>query len=520
MRKKHMLLVAIYVDEEHPIMNHFLRPFTDEIQNLYAKGIKWKPSNSSEVTSRFIVTTCSVDAPARAAVTCLNQFNGYYGCLYCYAKGRSLGPGKLVYPLIQSYKKERSDAELRIDMAYAFDKGETRHGVKNTSSLVALPEFNIPKGVIVDAMHAVYQGVVRQHTRLLLTKKKQPYYVGNPDSIKLIDKCLLAIKPPSCRSRKPRSISTYKKWKASEWRNWLDYGPVCLKDVLPEKYVNHFALLSEAIHLLNSDSITLADLDRCKILLKSYVKLFEEYFGLRNMSSNVHSMSHLVDVVRNWGPIWVHEASTFESWNRKIMEFVTSSFAQCNQIATRFLLQKFLINTSYDDTISSDTKKFIAKQLKIPIQERNINLKNSLIGLGKCTSRSPTEIERTILNQIGYDPAVMKCFRKMKLNGVRYVSHNEKNLKFCNSTIYDGNGSFGTIVTIVKFQNNDEVIGGMFIKRIQPVGSAFNTQYIHQVTRSNSLFFVKECMLIKPAVLIASSHNLYVIKQINCWETD
>ncbi|KAH0561076.1 hypothetical protein KQX54_012357 [Cotesia glomerata] len=290
-------------------------------------------------------------------------------------KGRSLGPGKLVYPLIQSYKKERSDAELRIDMAYAFDKGETRHGVKNTSSLVALPEFNIPKGVIVDAMHAVYQGVVRQHTRLLLTKTKQPYYVGNPDSIKLIDKCLLAIKPPSCRSRKPRSISTYKSGK-------LPNG------VIGWITVQIFWLTEYELQRAFDDSLS-----RCSEKL---------------------------------GPIWVHEASTFESWNRKIMEFVTSSFAQCNQIATRFLLQKFLINTSYDDTISSDTKKFIAKQLKIPSQERNINLKNSLIGLGKCTSRSPTEIERTILNQIGYDPTVMKCFRKMKLNGVRYVSHNEK----------------------------------------------------------------------------------------------
>lgn len=143
---------------------------------------------------------------------------------------------------------------------------------------------------------------------------------------------MLAIEPPSCRSCKPRSIRTYQKWKASEWRNWLDYGPICLKEVLPAKYVHHFALLSKVIRYLNSDSITSDNLDRCEMLLKAYIKLFQQYFGDENMTSNVHLMANLVEVVRNWGPIWVDEAFTFESMNRKIMNFVTSSFAQTDQV--------------------------------------------------------------------------------------------------------------------------------------------------------------------------------------------
>lgn len=105
MRKKHMLLAAIFVDDAHPIMNNFMRPFTIEIQKLFSEGIKWKPINEPEVTSRFIVTTCSLDAPARAAVACIKQYNGKYGCLYCYAKGKSVGRGKRVYPLSQCLKK-------------------------------------------------------------------------------------------------------------------------------------------------------------------------------------------------------------------------------------------------------------------------------------------------------------------------------------------------------------------------------------------------------------------------------
>ncbi|KAH0552471.1 hypothetical protein KQX54_010572 [Cotesia glomerata] len=149
------------------------------MDKLYLSGVEWISSDSLKITSRFIVTTCSLDSPARAAVTSLNQFNGFYGCLYCYAKGQSLRPGKFVYPLSQCYKKQRTDNELRDNMAYAFDNNKKRHRIKTIWSLVASPLFNIRDGVVVEAMHAVYLGAVRQHTRLFITSSKAEYYVGN-----------------------------------------------------------------------------------------------------------------------------------------------------------------------------------------------------------------------------------------------------------------------------------------------------------------------------------------------------
>ncbi|KAH0534876.1 hypothetical protein KQX54_009532 [Cotesia glomerata] len=49
-------------------------------------------------------------------------------------------------------------------------------------------------------MHAVFLGVVKHHTKLLLTQTNTPYYIGSPDHLKLINVCLLKIRPPSCRS--------------------------------------------------------------------------------------------------------------------------------------------------------------------------------------------------------------------------------------------------------------------------------------------------------------------------------
>ncbi|KAH0563769.1 hypothetical protein KQX54_006157 [Cotesia glomerata] len=311
----------IHDDDNHNGSDHYSSCSTDE---------DWSTTDDS-----------SLDAPARAAVACHTQYNGYFGCLYCYAKGRSLGPGKFVYPLSQCYQKLRTDAELRVDMASVFDTGKVKRGVKNISSLVALPLFNINKGVIVESMHAVYLGVDRQHTRLLLTKTKAPYYVGSPKSLKLIDE--------------------------------------------------------------------------------------------------------------------------------------------------------------YKD---------------------GVERRNRLIGFGKCTLRSPTVNERALLNEKGFDPANLKCFQKMKLNGTKYTCESYKKLKVCDSTVHDGNDTFGIIVNMVQFHNNEESISGMFIKRMQLVGPAFNTTYINQVRLTNNICFIQESSLIKPAVQISSSGNLYVIKQTNCWETD
>ncbi|XP_074114122.1 uncharacterized protein LOC141537174 [Cotesia typhae] len=488
MRKKHMLLAAIFVDEEHPIMNNFFRPFTDEMKLLFTDGVKWNPTNITEVTSRFIVTTCSLDAPARAAVACVKQFNGEFECLFCYAKGKSLGPGKFVYPLFQCYKRLRTDTEIRADMKKAYMTNKVVRGVKNVSALITLPLFNITKGVVVEAMHAIFLGVTRHHSKLLVVETKAPYYIGSPDHQKIINECLLKIRPPSCRSRKPRPISTYLKWKATEWRNWLDYAPICLQEVLPRKYVDHLALLSESIHILNSDSITLANLDRCEMLLKKYVRLFQKYFGVKKMTSNIHLLTHIVRVVRNWGPIWAHEAFIFEAWNKRIMEFITSPHARTNQVATRFLMYKFIITSLYDETISPETIKFIAKLLKISIENNRGDVKNRIIGLGKCITRLPTEKELAALVNAGYAPLNMTCYNKITLNGVRYECINEEKTKFCNSTVFDGNDIFGNITAIVNFHHNNETIGGIIIQRMRLVNRAFETEYINEVAISDILW--------------------------------
>ncbi|CAG5109273.1 Protein of unknown function [Cotesia congregata] len=285
MRKKYVLLAAVYVGDKHPKMNNLLRSFTLQMKELFTNRITWNPTPTSEVTSRFVVLASTLDAPARAAVLRMKQYNGYFSCL-------------------------RTDKKLKAAMKFVTKTLEIRNGVKGYSSLTALSLFSITKGVIVETMHSVFLGTVKLHTTILIKSTGAPYYIGNQETLDVINETLLSIKPPSRRSRKPRKIQSYAQWKALDWCNWLDYASICLSSVLDIKYVNHLSLLSKAIHYLNSDSLILAELNRTDTLLKEYAQLLEEYFGEVKMSSNIHSLSHVIE----------YETSTVELHNKFVVQ--------------------------------------------------------------------------------------------------------------------------------------------------------------------------------------------------------
>lgn len=238
--KKHMLLAGIFVDTSHPSLNLVLSPIIDELRKLYTTGIDWKTSEGRKVTSKFVVTTCVVDSPARSLILRIKQFNGYDGCTFCYAKGEHQGY-KHVYPRTHCFNNLRTHEQMRRDMLTAHESKTTINGIKGISSLSGLPEFDLGNGLVVHSLHAVFLGAVKHHTNLLLTTTDLPFYIGDPISRARIDNRLLSIKPPSRRARLPQSLETFNNWKGSELRNWLDYAAPCLDGILALKYIKHLA---------------------------------------------------------------------------------------------------------------------------------------------------------------------------------------------------------------------------------------------------------------------------------------
>lgn len=85
-------------------------------------------------------------------------------------------------------------------MFTVYETKTTTNGIKGISSLAGLPEFDLSKGLVIECLHAIFLGAIKQHTNLFLIATDSPFYIGDLVSKQRIDNRLLSIKPPSCRS--------------------------------------------------------------------------------------------------------------------------------------------------------------------------------------------------------------------------------------------------------------------------------------------------------------------------------
>ena len=102
-------------------------------------------------------------------------------------------------------------------------------------------------------MHGVMLGVSRSllHMWLESSNFKQLFYLGKRDIFSIIENRLVAIRPPNEISRLPRTLTSRKEWKASEYRNFLLYNSLpILCDILPSEYFQHLELLVKGIYVL------------------------------------------------------------------------------------------------------------------------------------------------------------------------------------------------------------------------------------------------------------------------------
>ncbi|XP_061191006.1 uncharacterized protein LOC133199160 [Saccostrea echinata] len=168
---------------------------------------------------------------------------------------------------------ERTHASVLEDGLLACTTSRVINGIKGLSPLCLLSVFNMVAGFVPDYLHNVCQGVTRQFTSLWLDthNKGKPFYIGR--QWEELDRKLLKLKPPFEITRRPRSLSTRRFWKASEWRAFLIfYALIILRSILPQQYVNHFFLLVFAIYTLLQSSVTLDEVDCAERALRKFVQ--------------------------------------------------------------------------------------------------------------------------------------------------------------------------------------------------------------------------------------------------------
>lgn len=313
-RKNNLLLAGLWFDRKCSIQI-FLSAISTQLKRLESEGFTWTDKGNAIHHTRVFTLLCVADAPMRASIQQMKQYNGFYGCGYCEHPGTRFS-GRTVY----DYKEEvnlRSASETKwISENLPNLSVNDRKGVKGINRLATLAQIDVIRSFPPDYLHAVLLGVVRQLMTLWFasTHHRKPWYIGT--SLELIDTMLVQLKPTHDIRRRPRSLKEMKYWRASEYKHFLLFwGPIVLRDVLPATFYNHFLLLSSSIYELLKDKITTSDLRTASYNLVSFSCNFEVLYGHENATYNNHLLLHIPRAVTDWGPLWAWSASPFESYN-------------------------------------------------------------------------------------------------------------------------------------------------------------------------------------------------------------
>lgn len=200
------------------------------------------------------------------------------------------------------------------------------------------------------------------------TNHANAYYIKKPDQITLSTR-LVKQKPISDIIRKPRSITEKNDFKANELRSFLLYYlRFALPGLLPQKFIKHFNLFSNAIYDLLRSRISLQTIEKTDEQLLKFVDDFEFLYGKSNVTLNLHLMRHLTTCVRNLGPLWAHSAFGFEANNGVVCKSITSKKDILHQLSWKYAMNH-TIKSSKPSNASSIREK---KVIRLTDDERNL----------------------------------------------------------------------------------------------------------------------------------------------------
>jgi len=234
-------IIGIYHGYQKPNnSNDLLREFVDECVILIDRGYIFKG-----VQYKLIIRALICDAPAKSFVLYTTGHTGYYSCSKCFVKGEYRN-NRICFP-DANLCSERSDMEFRQQV-------NAKHHL-GVSVLEQLPQFDMVQNVVLDYMHLICLGVMRKLLFLWCFDFKSGSKLSKSDITKISDFLLSQQSYTPCEfNRKPRSLLELKRWKATEYRQFLFYtGPVILNSVLISFQYKIFLALCTACIILSTD---------------------------------------------------------------------------------------------------------------------------------------------------------------------------------------------------------------------------------------------------------------------------
>lgn len=344
LKSKFLMMSSLWFGQRKPSTDTFLKPFVDEMVRLFNDGFSWTRNGITHTTK--VATLIGIfDAPAKASMVNFKQYNGKFGCTYCYHPGVRTVKGNgfmRSFPWAYPLPRERTHkATVEYATQVVSENLTDLLGVKGPSRLYLLKDcgLDIIRGIVPDYMHCVLLGVTDQFLGMWLNSVDADFYIKKAS---ILDQVLLSVKPPNEIRRTPRSMEKFLAlWKASEFRNWLlFYSVIALKSILPSTFYNHWLYLVNTMHILLQREINAENLSTCRILIRKFIEAVPELYSDSFCTYNVHSLTHLVDYVEKWGAPWAWSSFLTEDAGGRLKNFFHGTTYIGKQIFETFLASK------------------------------------------------------------------------------------------------------------------------------------------------------------------------------------
>lgn len=445
LRFRFVLLGGILIVQKEPkaqLLNLYLsKTLAAQLRKLNKKRIKLV-INGKKCVLKFVILSCVVDSVCRPIVQNRIQFNGYWGCSWCYQRGLYIEDCHGIRYIMDQNGFLRTDESHRQDVKRA-DSGQQANGVKGYSLLMDLPHIDMVWSFPFEYMHGLLLGVTHQLWKQW--KDGKSIYKIKKKDVEIIEKRFLSITPTHEIHRLPRSgiIQGSAKPKGSELKSWLlSYGLPCLNGILHEEALNHFALLVKSAHTLLKYEISEAELDQCEEDLLEFVCFYEYLYGEGSMTFNVHSLQHIVESVRKTGPLCVNSAFPFESYIYNLKTYVNGPKGMDRQMSRKHL-QSLTFKTGNTTSSSEKVKDYCV----------NLFSHKRLSRFYKKGPENITYFGKSSLKQINGKGQCL-TYEKCIFKGDVYHSIQYSRAKKTDDTVVKlHSGEFGRIVNIVHKDN-------------------------------------------------------------------
>lgn len=326
--------IGVYHGSEKPNnFNDFLRDFVTESSKLSSNGLFIKNKHIQFKIKMFLF-----DAVAKASILFIKGHSGYSSCTKCTQEGEYLC-SRVCFPDVNFNKRTDFDFIAKTDVDHHVGR----------SILEEIPGIRPVTDVPLDYMHLICLGVVKKFVVSTWCFGRPPHKLAAID-INTMSNTLISFSKfvPVEFARGPRSLKESKRWKATEFRQFILYtGPIVLKNILDDTKYKHFLSLHVAIIILLSDNYKIY-IDYADKLLNHFVSCVKLIYGPEFLTHNIHNLLHITDDVKEFGNMNLFSNFPAENYLQKLKKLVRKTHLVLPQVIRRLseenALQLYSIN--------------------------------------------------------------------------------------------------------------------------------------------------------------------------------